>query len=75
MVTIADNGCGTDAARLKQLRESLLNGCESETDRSGIGLHNVHRRLQLMMGIESGLSVNSVEGMGFSVEMRLTMRG
>lgn len=75
VVTIADNGCGTDAARLQQLRESLLHGCESETDRSGIGLHNVHRRLQLMMGIESGLSVNSVEGMGFSVEMRLTMRG
>lgn len=69
VITISDNGTGVGTARLEAIRASLR---ETEQGTNGsIGLHNVHRRLQLLSGSECGLSVNSVEGIGFSVTLRL----
>lgn len=69
-VIVEDNGAGMPTERLSALREKLkLNQlAEPEGDsmyhRGGIGLMNVHRRIQMVFGEEYGLSVESEEGCG-----------
>ncbi|MCA0985163.1 sensor histidine kinase [Halobacillus yeomjeoni] len=67
-IVISDNGIGMDAATLQKLRDSLREGTDmSDTSNrmktgSGIGLYNVHERVQLYYGKEYGLTINSEEG-------------
>ncbi|QNK57456.1 sensor histidine kinase [Paenibacillus sp. PAMC21692] len=56
--TVEDNGCGMSATTLDQL-------FRTEGENKGIGLWNIHRRLQLLYG--RSLSVESVEGSGTRV--------
>jgi two-component system sensor histidine kinase YesM len=70
IITISDNGNGIDPTRLEQIRTSLK---KSDDDTSmGIGLLNVHQRIQLYYGSEFGLSINSTVGQG--TELRLTIK-
>lgn len=78
LVMVEDNGVGISAERLGRLREKLkLNqlagGGEGDSlyHRGGIGLMNVHRRIQMVFGEEYGLSVESREGDG--TRMTLSM--
>ncbi|ARI78782.1 sensor histidine kinase [Halobacillus mangrovi] len=67
-VVLSDNGDGMDPEVLQNLRVSLLEGTDvAETSKrmktgSGIGLYNVHERVQLYYGKEYGLTINSKEG-------------
>ncbi|WP_342435408.1 histidine kinase [Paenibacillus sp. FSL L8-0436] len=70
LVLVEDNGAGMSRERLDKLREKLnLNQlADTEGDslyhRGGIGLMNVHRRIQMVFGEQYGLSVESEENEG-----------
>lgn len=65
MVEIEDDGLGIEANRLKDV---LLPGVGSG---NGVGLANVHARLQGLYGQEYGLVITSKLGEGTKVKMRL----
>jgi two-component system sensor histidine kinase YesM len=70
IINVRDNGNGIDPVRLAQIRTSLK---KSEDDTSiGIGLLNVHQRIQLYYGSEFGLSIESILGQG--TELTLTIK-
>lgn len=77
LVMVEDNGVGITPERLDRLREKLklnqLAGVEDDSlyHRGGIGLMNVHRRIQMVFGEEYGLSVQSGQGEG--TRMTLSM--
>jgi two-component system, sensor histidine kinase YesM len=77
LVMVEDNGAGISPERLDRLREKLklnqLAGGEGDSlyHRGGIGLMNVHRRIQMVFGEEYGLSVESRQGEG--TRMTLSM--
>jgi two-component system, sensor histidine kinase YesM len=77
LVMVEDNGVGIFPERLDRLREKLklnqLAGGEDDSlyHRGGIGLMNVHRRIQMVFGEEYGLSVESRQGEG--TRMTLSM--
>lgn len=77
LVMVEDNGAGISPERLDRLREKLklnqLAGGEDDSlyHRGGIGLMNVHRRIQMVFGEEYGLSVESRQGEG--TRMTLSM--
>lgn len=77
LVLVEDNGAGISPEQLRRLRERLdLNKlAEPEGDslyhRGGIGLMNVHRRIQMVFGEQYGLRVESEEGQG--TQMILSM--
>jgi two-component system, LytTR family, sensor histidine kinase LytS len=66
-VKVEDNGDGIDAARLESL---LLEPVESQTG-TGIALYNVNKRLEMMVGNESGLTIHSEKGSGTIVQFSL----
>jgi two-component system, sensor histidine kinase YesM len=82
-VIVEDNGAGMLPARLAMLREKLkLNqlaepSTEFESDlesiyhRGGIGLMNVHRRIQMVFGEAYGLRVESEPGKGTRMIMEM----
>lgn len=65
-VLVADNGLGMTEERCHQ----LLEGPE---DRH-VGLKNIHQRLKLTYGNESGLSLHSVPDKGTQVSFRIPLR-
>ncbi|MFD0695168.1 sensor histidine kinase [Paenibacillus sp. GCM10027628] len=76
-VFIEDNGTGIKPERLAELRMKLEQNRLAEPDeiqgakRGGIGLMNVHRRIQMVFGEAYGLSVESEWGKG--TRMTMTM--
>jgi two-component system, LytTR family, sensor histidine kinase LytS len=66
-VKVEDNGDGINASRLESL---LLEPVESETG-TGIALYNVNKRLEMMVGNESGLKIHSEKGSGTIVQFSL----
>jgi two-component system sensor histidine kinase YesM len=74
-VFIEDNGTGIKAGRLAELRTKLEENRLAEPEETGesqgggIGLMNVHRRIQMVFGEAYGLSIDSEWGRG----TRLTM--
>ncbi|MFC5404093.1 cache domain-containing sensor histidine kinase [Cohnella soli] len=69
-ISIYDNGNGMTQADLAELRRRLA---ELDTRDEGhhIALLNVHRRLVLKFGPAFGLSIDSIEDEGFSVQIKL----
>ena len=56
--------------KLKNLQENLETGdgrSEAETIHNGVGLNNIHRRIQGQYGADYGLKVESKEGEGTTV--------
>jgi len=80
-IAVHDNGSGLSPDRLSELREVLYAEEEPVTRLSGpgvsdrrtggIGLRNVHQRLQLFYGGEYGLEIESGEGSWTTVFMSL----
>lgn len=68
-LTVRDNGIGMSESRLMELRESLRS--DSIRESRHIGISNVNQRLKLYYGEEYGLEVDSIEGRGTSVTMRI----
>ncbi|KHL94571.1 histidine kinase [Paenibacillus sp. IHB B 3415] len=72
---VEDNGNGMNEEQLKRLQDSL-NGdapgpSPKESGKSGIGLQNLHRRLQFMFGECYGLQIQSFPGEGTQVAIVL----
>ncbi|MEK3723018.1 sensor histidine kinase [Paenibacillus sp. FSL H8-0034] len=72
-LVIEDNGAGMKS----QSTELLLEHSEgpAEFQFSGIGLKNVHDRIQLHYGKEYGLSISSQIGVGTAVSILLPLKG
>ncbi len=70
-IVVQDNGKGMDAEKLKALVESLDRPTTKENGKMGIGLQNLHRRLQHMFGESYGLVIRSLPGEGTEVAIML----
>jgi sensor histidine kinase YesM len=68
---VEDNGPGAPAAALEQLHRHLSEGTrEGGTGRIGLGLRNVHRRLQVSFGESYGLRLENKSTSGLRVIIR-----
>ncbi len=78
-VSVQDNGCGMAPERLEELRAKLSeNRLADEEDRGsagGIGVPNVHRRIQLVFGEDYGVTVESNPEWGTRMIMRMPISG
>ncbi|GIO53937.1 sensor histidine kinase YesM [Paenibacillus cineris] len=78
-VSVQDNGCGMALERLEELRAKLSeNRLADEEDRGsagGIGVPNVHRRIQLVFGEDYGVTVESSPEWGTRMIMRMPISG
>lgn len=80
IVTVEDNGIGMDEERLATIRHLLECSEEVATSheqqksilkRGGIGVRNVHRRIQMVYGEAYGLFITSKLGQGTTITMRM----
>lgn len=62
-IEVEDDGVGIPAGKLAAIAR-LDAAAAKHTSGTGIGLHNVHKRLQLAFGSEYGLTITSQEGRG-----------
>ena len=69
VLQVTDNGVGMTRERLQHLRKTMEN-----QKRVGFGLSAVNQRLQLMFGSAYGLLVQSTEGEGTTVTIRIPFR-
>ena len=60
-IEMTDMGKGMDEAELQNVRDVVTFGGGGEHSTNGIGLHNIHERIQLMYGSEYGVEVYSKE--------------
>ncbi|WP_162616087.1 sensor histidine kinase [Paenibacillus lutimineralis] len=73
LIEIADDGVGVDPQILASLQAILLGESDTPivTGKNGLGLGNVHKRLQLNYGKDYGLWIDSVQGAYTRVMIRL----
>lgn len=71
LVTLSDDGEGMDAAELAALVAHIRDASGSGTDRMGIALSNVEKRIKMLFGDEYGIGVYSTPGLGTDVEITL----
>ena len=75
IITVSDNGKGMDKQTLCELNERIHDGLLHEHEEgkgqrnTGIGLPNIHKRIQLLFGEEYGISVYSTPNQGTDVEI------
>ncbi|OME86308.1 hypothetical protein BK120_10160 [Paenibacillus sp. FSL A5-0031] len=68
-VEVIDNGVGIEEGSIAGMLITDSNEYEDEERTSGIGLKNVHRRLQLEYGERYGIEIRSVVGEGTTVTL------
>lgn len=79
VIRVTDNGCGIPKNRLANLNERLSSGeilsggHQSSSTGTGIGLTNIHQRIQLQFGAQYGLTVASTLNIGTEVEVTLPL--
>lgn len=71
---VTDDGAGMDEAKLKAVREHIAGQRPLGDSGRGIGLRNVHERIKIQYGEAYGLHVDSREGEGTTVAVRLPNR-
>ena len=73
LIEICDDGAGVDAKMLASLQTVLQGDSDTPiiTSKNGLGLENVHKRLQLHYGKGCGLWIDSVQGTYTCVTIRL----
>ena len=80
-ITVRDNGSGMDEAQIRLVREQLdtadMKDYWADEEESHIGIRNVHNRIRNSYGEAWGLTVNSIDGIGSEVVLRIgrTMGG
>lgn len=70
---IADNGLGMPPEQLEAVRRALKDYKSSQID--GIGIHNVHDRIQLYYGEQYGISLYSEVNVGTRIVICLPLHG
>lgn len=79
VIDVLDNGVGMPSARLAQVRRQLVTGgvvAHSQANArksTGIGLHNIYARLDMYMGVENGLHINSHHNFGTRCRIKLPL--
>lgn len=68
ILKVEDDGPGQSPGELYKLQMGLK---EKEINTAHIGLRNINRRIELEYGKESGISLESREGEGFTVTLKL----
>jgi two-component system sensor histidine kinase YesM len=68
-ITISDNGCGMSEEKLQEVRNNL-NDFEN-LDRTHIGICNVNQRIKLQYGNDYGVTIDSAQGEGTQVTIKL----
>lgn len=68
-ITVEDSGVGMSEERVSQ----IFSGTAQNHAGNGIGVLNVHNRIQLCFGQEYGLFYQSAQGQGTRVDIRLPM--
>jgi two-component system sensor histidine kinase YesM len=72
---IIDNGIGIEVSELKKIqryiKSSNVEPLGQESEKTSIGLINVHKRIQLTFGNEYGLEISSKLGQGTSIFITL----
>lgn len=72
VLAVEDNGVGISEEKLVMLQRSLASMDVSNIEENrGVGLVNVHRRIQLKYGTDYGLTVDSKEGEGTRMTITL----
>lgn len=73
LIEIRDDGAGVGPEMLASLQSVLSGDSDTPivTSKNGLGLENVHKRLQLHYGKGCGLSIDSVQGAYTCVTLRL----
>ncbi|RXZ83144.1 HAMP domain-containing protein [Paenibacillaceae bacterium] len=73
LIEIRDDGVGVDPQMLTNLQDVLQGDSDTPivTSKNGLGLENVHKRLQLHYGKDCGLWIDSVQGAYTCVTIRL----
>jgi two-component system sensor histidine kinase YesM len=76
LVSVEDNGEGMTEKRLAMVRQRLRENRLAEEDeleqrrrKGGIGILNVHRRIQMVYGDEYGIEIDSAQGSGTVITM------
>lgn len=72
VISVSDTGKGMSAQRLLEIQQRLEQ-CD-QMDYGKIGLYNVQNRIRMIYGENYGLSVQSIEGIGTCVTMKVSMR-
>lgn len=72
-ILISDDGPGMNVEKLEKLRLSLSSKVNhiSSKKLGGVGLRNVHERIKLYYGDESGITVDSKQGVGTTVKLTI----
>lgn len=73
-LTLHDNGIGIAPEKLKELNALLHHQAEaapSQSHNKGVGLMNVHRRIQLYFGPEYGVNVESIANEGTTITVKI----
>ncbi|WP_161601444.1 sensor histidine kinase [Paenibacillus luteus] len=76
-IVIEDNGVGIGAGRLEHIRRMLSENSSApaaDENMKSIGLGNVNNRIKLIYGNEYGIQIDSVEGQGTKVQLKLAER-
>lgn len=75
VLSVEDNGIGMNEAKLAELRASLDRSRDQAEEAGetggGFGLHNVHQRIRLYFGERYGVEIESREGEGTRVSVRI----
>ncbi len=69
-IRVCDNGVGIAPERI----EDIIHGRGSQEKNHGVGMYNVHHRIQLRYGKEYGLYIESALGEGTCIYIRLPIR-
>ncbi|MFC9708755.1 sensor histidine kinase [Paenibacillus sp. NPDC056933] len=78
VLTVTDNGVGISPERLEHIRGYLEHPSPSETTeevQGGFGLLNVHQRLRLYFGETYGIEIESKDGEGTEIKVRIPKDG
>lgn len=72
VISVKDDGPGMSAEAAKALQETIRDRFSTS---SSNGLHNIARRLYLQYGEESSLNIETAEGQGMTVVIRIKQAG
>ena len=70
-IAVEDNGGGIEPKIMETLRAQMACTEENAIGSHGIGLYNVHRKLQLLCGRDSGITIESNPGIGTKVTLKI----
>lgn len=72
IIEVKDDGCGISEEKLNQIMSEAWKNSNNRRF-NGIGIYNVHKRIQLMFGKDFGLQVESRPGIGTTVKLILPL--